>query len=202
MKKLHFSAALTSLLLFCLSVFGQTNTRPVKGLVLDENGRLVSGVTIKTEQGETFIPNEDGSFDIRVHFHCRTLIFSAPSYSEVKMEVDGSYMYVRLKFDKAAKEKARKDAEAATKAEQAQKAREEKERLAAEEKARKEAEAKAKADEKARRKAEKDAHREAEAKAWAEEEAELERQAAEEKARKEAKAKAKAEMKAIRKSQK
>lgn len=157
-----FAALLASAVLLA-----QTNMRPVKGFVQDEEGRVIKNVVIKAETGEEYSPNADGSFEIRVPFTCRSLTFSAKFYFESKMEVDGSYLLVRLKYDKAAEENARKEAEAKAKAEEEARAkaekeaakaaeRAEKERLAAEEKARKEAEAKAKVEEEARARAEKE----------------------------------------------
>ena len=99
------------------------------------------------------------------------------------MEVDGSFLLVKLKYDKAAEEKVRKEEEARIKAVEEAKAKADKEKLAAKEKIKKEAEAKAKAEEEAKAKAEK------------------ERKAAEEKAKKEEDNKRKAEEKAQAKEQ-
>ena len=162
-----FAALLASAVLFA-----QTNTRPVKGFVQDEDGRILKNVVIKAETGEEFSPNTDGSFEILVPFTCRSLTFSAPHYFESRQEVDGSYLLVRLKYDKNAEEKERKEAEAKAKAEEEARAkaekdaakaqkeaakaaeRAEKERLAAEEKARKDAETAAKEEEEAKARAE------------------------------------------------
>ena len=63
-----FAALLASAVLFA-----QTNTRPVKGFVQDEDGRILKNVVIKAETGEEFSPNTDGSFEILVPFTCRFL---------------------------------------------------------------------------------------------------------------------------------
>lgn len=159
-----FVSAFATFLLASAVVFAQ---RPVKGTVQDENGQSIPNVVIKASTGEEFSPKADGSFDIVVPYGCRLLTFSAPFYFEKTLEVDGSYLLVRLKHDRNAEEKVRKEAEAKAKAEAEAKAKAEKERLAT-----------AKAEEEARVRAEK------------------ERLAAEEKARKEAEAAAKAEAEA------
>jgi hypothetical protein len=201
-----FAALLASAVLFA-----QTNTRPVKGFVQDEDGRILKNVVIKAETGEEFSPNTDGSFEILVPFTCRSLTFSALHYFESRQEVDGSYLLVRLKYDKNAEEKERKEAEAKAKAEEEARAkaekeaakaekeaakaekeaakaaeRAEKERLAAEEKARKDAETAAKEEEEAKARAEQE-------RLDAEKRAQME---AEEAARAEALAKERAERKA------
>lgn len=146
-------SAFATFLLASAVAFAQ---RPVKGIVQDENGQSIPNVVIKASTGEEFSPKTDGSFDIVVPYGCRLLTFSAPFYFEKTLEVDGSYLLVRLTHDRNAEEKARKEAEAKAKAEADAKAKAEKERLAAEKKARKEAEAKAKAEEEARARAEKE----------------------------------------------
>lgn len=181
-----FAALLASAVLFA-----QTNTRPVKGFVQDEDGRILKNVVIKAETGEEFSPNTDGSFEILVPFTCRSLTFSALHYFESRQEVDGSYLLVRLKYDKNAEEKERKEAEAKAKAEEEARAkaekdaakaekeaakaaeRAEKERLAAEEKARKDAETAAKEEEEAKARAEQAARAEALAKERAERNAQI-----------------------------
>ena len=182
--------ALLFMLLSCLCLLAQTNTRVVRGLVQDEKGRALPNAVITTEQGEKFSPNTDGSFEIRVPFQCRSLTFSAQFYDEESMEVDGSFMYVRLEFDKGAAEKARKEAAATAKAEQKQKDKEEKERLAAEKKERLDAE--------------KEAKKKAEAKTWDNVEAWFEGQQDRQdsiEAAKEAKKKEDAEKRALRKAE-
>ena len=124
-----FVSAFATFLLASAVVFAQ---RPVKGTVQDENGQSIPNVVIKASTGEEFSPKADGSFDIVVPYGCRLLTFSAPFYFEKMLEVDGSYLLVRLKHDRNAEEKARKEAEAKAKAEADAKAKAEKERLAAE----------------------------------------------------------------------
>lgn len=152
MRGFRTLATILSLSLVCWHLSAQTNNRIVKGRVQNEHGQVIEGVQIKADTGEQFTPKEDGNFEVRVPFQCRKLTFSAPFYIETSMEIDGSFLFVRLKYDKAAEEKARKDAEAKAKAEEDARAKAEKERLAAEEKLRKAAEAKAQAEQQAREK--------------------------------------------------
>lgn len=144
-------SAFATFLLASAVAFAQ---RPVKGIVQDENGQSIPNVVIKASTGEEFSPKTDGSFDIVVPYGCRLLTFSAPFYFEKTLEVDGSYLFVRLTHDRNAEEKARKEAEAKAKAEEEARARAEKERLDAAERARKEAEAAERAEAKAAAKAE------------------------------------------------
>ena len=143
MRRILKLAVCIVLLLPSLLAIAQTNGRIVKGVVLDEGGSPVPSVVILAEGGSKYEPNPDGSFSIQVPFQCRHLEFSAPFYHKVTMEVDGSFLYVKMQFDKEAKEAV------------------EKERLALEERARKEIEDRRKAEEKARLKAERDAQRSA-----------------------------------------
>lgn len=152
MRAFKTLAAILSLSLVCWHLPAQTNNRLVKGRVQNERGQVIESVQIKADTGEQFTPKEDGSFEIRVPFQCRKLTFSAPYHIETSMEVDGSYLFVKLKKDTAAEEKARKEAEAKAKAEEDARAKAEKDRLADEEKVRKAAEAKANAEQQARKK--------------------------------------------------
>ena len=144
-------SAFATFLLASAVAFAQ---RPVKGTVQDENGQSIPNVVIKASTGEEFSPKTDGSFDIVVPYGCRLLTFSAPFYFEKTLEVDGSYLLVRLTHNRNAEEKARKEAEAKAKAEEEARARAEKERLDAAERARKEAEVAERAEAKAAAKAE------------------------------------------------
>ena len=202
-----------SFLLYCLlplAVMAQA-TRPVRGVVFDNNGIPMAGVTL-TAVGSTDsqVSGANGTFEMMVSPYTKFIEATKEGFLSAQAEVDGSYLVFKLQVDKKYAEnkaKAEEEARKAAEAEQARLAAEaEAARLAAEkaEQARLAAEAKAKADEEKRIAAEKaaaeKAEREriaAEEKAKAEEEKRIaaEKAAAEkaEKARLAAEAKAKAE---------
>ena len=134
MRNIIKLAVLIVLLLPSLSAIAQTNGRIVKGVIIDEGGKPFPSAVIVSDDGSEFEPAQDGSFSIQVSSHCRYLTFSAPFYHDVKMEIDGSFLYVKMIEDKEAREKA------------------EKARLGKEEKERLEEEARIKAEETARQK--------------------------------------------------
>ena len=165
--------------LFGLSLSAQT--RMVRGLVTDESGSPMAGVKITAQTGEDFQSGNDGRFSVNVLFQCKSLNFSYPYYLNVSAEVDGSFLLIRMKYDKEAKAreeqaaqeaeeqarreveeremaraKAVKDSLAVLEKARLQAEREEKARLAAEEKARKEEEARLKAEAEAKAKVERD----------------------------------------------
>ena len=156
---IHRLLTIWSFIQLATCVLAQPNTRFVNGIVQDEDGNPFPGVVITADSGETYKPDAEGKFEIYVPAMCRVLTFSAPYYIREEMEVDGSFLLVKMRYDKGAKERERKEAEAKAKAEEEARIKAEKERLAAEEKARQEAEAKAKAEEEARIKAERRAVR-------------------------------------------
>ena len=202
-----------SFLLYCLlplAVMAQA-TRPVRGVVFDNNGIPMPGATL-TAVGSTDSKTSgvDGTFEMMVSPYTKFIEASKEGFISAQAEIDGSYLVFKLQVDKKyaenkakAEEEARKAAEAeaarlAAEAEAARLAAEkaEQERKAAEEKRRLEEEKRIAAEKAAAEKAEQ-ARLAAEAKAKAEEEKRLaaEKAAAEkaEQARLAAEAKAKAE---------
>ncbi len=200
-----------SFLLYCLlplAVMAQA-TRPVRGVVFDNNGIPMAGATL-TAIGSTDSKSSgaDGTFEMMVSPYTKFIEASKEGFISAQVEVDGSYLVFKLQVDKKYAENKAKAEEEARKAAEEEKARlaaeAEAARLAAEkaEQERKAAEAKAKAEEEKRIAAEKAAAEKAErdrlaaeAKAKAEEErriaaekaaaekAESAKRAAEEKAR-------------------
>ena len=171
-----------SFLLYCLlplAVMAQA-TRPVRGVVFDNNGIPMAGVTL-TAVGSTDsqVSGANGTFEMMVSPYTKFIEATKEGFLSAQAEVDGSYLVFKLQVDKKYAEnkaKAEEEARKAAEAEQARLAAEaEAARLAAEkaEQARLAAEAKAKADEEKRIAAEKAAA----------EKAERERIAAEEKAK-------------------
>ena len=185
------------------------NTRSAQGIVFDNNGVPMAEAKL-TAVGfnSSASTGADGTFNITVSPYAKFIEVSKEGYLSVQVEIDGSYLIVRLQVDKKYAENKAKAEEEARKAAEAEKARlaEEAEaaRLAAEaaEKARLEAEERKRIEEERRIAAEKAAAEKAErdrlaaeAKAKAEEErriaaekaaaekAEAAKRAAEEKAR-------------------
>ncbi len=185
------------------------NARSVRGLVYDGNGVPMAEVKLTAVGfGNSVLSGTDGTFEIMVSPYAKYIEASKDGYLPVQVEIDGSYLIVRLKIDKKyaenkakAEEEARLAAQKAQEAEQARIAAEkaavekaEQERKAAEERRRIEEERRIAAEKAAAEKAEKE-RLAAEAKAKAEEEkriaaekaaaekAEAAKRAAEEKAR-------------------
>ena len=193
-----------SFLLYCLlplAVMAQA-TRPVRGVVFDNNGIPMPGATL-TAVGSTDSKTSgvDGTFEMMVSPYTKFIEASKEGFISAQAEIDGSYLVFKLQVDKKyaenkakAEEEARKAAEAEAARLAAEKA--EQERKAAEEKRRLEEEKRIAAEKAAAEKAEQ-ARLAAEAKAKAEEEKRIaaEKAAAEkaEQARLAAEAKAKAE---------
>ena len=182
-------------ILFLLTCFpgGSQNIRVVRGFISDERGNPLKEVSVTTNNGEQYLFNNVGQFELRVPSITRTLTFSSPYYFPVEKEIDGSLIMVTLKFDTNAyarvvkeENRVKKEEEARIQAEEEAKKKADEERIAALEKEQKEVEARLKAEEEARIAAEEKARKEAEAKAKAEENARLkaekQRQAAEAKA--------------------
>lgn len=185
------------------------NTRSAQGIVFDQNGVPMAEAKLTTVGfNSSALSGADGTFNITVSPYAKFIEVSKEGYLSVQVEIDGSYLIVRLKVDKKYAENKAKAEEEARKAAEAEKARlaEEAEaaRLAAEaaEQARLEAEERKRIEEERRIAAEKAAAEKAEkerlaaeAKAKAEEEkriaaekaaaekAEAAKRAAEEKAR-------------------
>ncbi len=185
------------------------NTRSAQGIVFDQNGVPMAEAKLTTVGfNSSALSGADGTFNIVVSPYAKFIEVSKEGYLPVQVEIDGSYLIVRLRVDKKyaenkakAEEEARKAAEAekARLAEEAEAARlaaeaAEQARLEAEERKRIEEERRIAADKAAAEKAERD-RLAAEAKAKAEEEkriaaekaaaekAEAAKRAAEEKAR-------------------
>ncbi len=204
-----------------LSVAAQA-TRPVRGVVFDNNGIPMSGVTL-TAVGSTDskLSGTDGTFEMLVSPYTKFVEASKEGFISAQAEVDGSYLVFKLQVDKKyaenkakAEEEARLAAEKAAEAEQARIAAEkaaaekaEQERLAAEERKRIEEEKRIAAEKAAAEKAERERlaaeekkrieeEKRIAAEKAAAEKAERERLAAEEKARIEAEKKRIAEEKA------
>ena len=185
------------------------NTRSAQGIVFDQNGVPMAEAKLTTVGfNSSALTGADGTFNITVSPYAKFIEVSKEGYLSVQVEIDGSYLIVRLRVDKKYAENKAKAEEEARKAAEAEKARlaEEAEaaRLAAEaaEQARLEAEERKRIEEERRIAAEKAAAEKAErdrlaaeAKAKAEEEkriaaekaaaekAEAAKRAAEEKAR-------------------
>ena len=185
------------------------NTRSAQGIVFDQNGVPMAEAKLTTVGfNSSALSGADGTFNIVVSPYAKFIEVSKEGYLSVQVEIDGSYLIVRLRVDKKYAENKAKAEEEARKAAEAEKARlaEEAEaaRLAAEaaEQARLEAEERKRIEEERRIAAEKAAAEKAErdrlaaeAKAKAEEEkriaaenaaaekAEAAKRAAEEKAR-------------------
>ena len=185
------------------------NTRSAQGIVFDQNGVPMAEAKLTTVGfNSSALSGADGTFNILVSPYAKFIEVSKEGYLSVQVEIDGSYLIVRLRVDKKyaenkakAEEEARKAAEAeaarlAAEAEAARLAAEaaEQARLEAEERKRIEEERRIAAEKAAAEKAERD-RLAAEAKAKAEEEkriaaekaaaekAEAAKRAAEEKAR-------------------
>ena len=172
------------------------NTRSAQGIVFDQNGVPMAEAKLTTVGfNSSALSGADGTFNITVSPYAKFIEVSKEGYLPVQVEIDGSYLIVRLKVDKKYAENKAKAEEEARKAAEAEKARlaEEAEaaRLAAEaaEQARLEAEERKRIEEERRIAAEKAAAEKAErdrlaaeAKAAAEK-AEAAKRAAEEKAR-------------------
>ncbi len=137
--------------------------RVVRGSVVNANGLPIKTAVIMTDTKQQFLPNADGTFEIKVPSASRSVTISADGYIPVSRNIDGSYMMVRMEVNMEAIKKAEEEA----RAQEAQLLKEEQERQAALEKARrdsiaaieqarKDAEAQAKAEEAARIKAEKE----------------------------------------------
>lgn len=207
-----------------LSVAAQA-TRPVRGVVFDNNGIPMSGVTL-TAVGSTDskLSGTDGTFEMMVSPYTKLIEASKEGFISARAEVDGSYLVFKLQVDKKyaenkakAEEEARLAAQKAEEAEQARIAAEkaaaekaEQERLAAEERKRIEEERRIAAEKAAAEKAERErlaaeekARIEAEKKRIAEEKARLaeEKRLALEKAKAEVKAIKSGEDDAIRQAQ-
>ena len=204
-----------------LSVAAQA-TRPVRGVVFDNNGIPMSGATL-TAVGSTDskLSGTDGTFEMLVSPYTKFIEASKEGFISAQAEVDGSYLVFKLQVDKKyaenkakAEEEARLAAQKAEEAEQARIAAEkaaaekaEQERLAAEERKRIEEEKRIAAEKAAAEKAERERFAAEEKKRIEEEKriaaekaaaekAERERLAAEEKKRIEAEKKRLAEEKA------
>ena len=183
------------LLIVCALLLSGTliaqNTRLIKGIVRAKDGTPLKGAIIKSSSDDVSVTAaEGGAFEIKVSPYTTYLEVTMDKYIPARAEIDGSYVFVYLKFDKqyayaVALAEAQKIAAAQKEAVAKAKA-EEQERIAAQKNAEKEAETKAKAEEQARLIAQK----EAAAKAKVEEQ---ERIAAQKNAEKEAETKAKAE---------
>ncbi len=185
------------------------NTRSAQGIVFDQNGVPMAEAKLTTVGfNSSALSGADGTFNIMVSPYAKFIEVSKEGYLSVQVEIDGSYLIVRLRVDKKYAENKAKAEEEARKAAEAEKARlaaeAEAARLAAEaaEQARLEAEERKRIEEERRIAAEKAAAEKAErdrlaaeAKAKAEEEkriaaekaaaekAEAAKRAAEEKAR-------------------
>lgn len=185
------------------------NTRSAQGIVFDQNGVPMAEAKLTTVGfNSSALSGADGTFNIVVSPYAKFIEVSKEGYLSVQVEIDGSYLIVRLRVDKKYAENKAKAEEEARKAAEAEKARlaaeAEAARLAAEaaEQARLEAEERKRIEEERRIAAEKAAAEKAErdrlaaeAKAKAEEEkriaaekaatekAEAAKRAAEEKAR-------------------
>ena len=173
-----------------MTAVGQ-NSRLVKGYVQDEDGEPLAGAIIKSESDEIQATSgNNGAFEMRVSPYTRYLIVSREEYLTERVEIDGTYIIVRLSFDagyaqRLAAQKERERQEALQREEQERQERlaaeqaEERRRLA-EEKA---AADKARAEEEARIAAEKAAAEKAEKERIATEKAAADKAKAEEAAR-------------------
>ena len=153
-----------------LSVAAQA-TRPVRGVVFDNNGIPMSGATL-TAVGSTDskLSGTDGTFEMLVSPYTKFIEASKEGFISAQAEVDGSYLVFKLQVDKKyaenkakAEEEARLAAQKAEEAEQARIAAEkaaaekaEQERLAAEERKRIEEEKRIAAEKAAAEKAERE----------------------------------------------
>lgn len=180
MKKFLFFTLCCAL---SLSVAAQ-GTRPVRGVVFDNNGIPMSGATL-TAIGSTDsqLSGADGTFEMMVSPYTKHIEASKEGFISAQAEVDGSYLVFKLQVDKKYAENKAKAEEEARKAAEEEKARlvaeaeaarlaaerAEQERIAAEERMRLEEEKRIAAEKAAAEKAEKE-RLAAEAKAKAEEE--------------------------------
>ncbi len=128
MKRLLF---FTLCCVIALSVVAQ-GTRPVRGVVFDNNGAPMSGVKL-TAVGSTDSKESgaDGTFEMMVSPYTKHIEASKEGYISAQAEVDGSYLVFKLQVDKKyAENKAKAEAEARLAAERAAEA--ERARIAAE----------------------------------------------------------------------
>ena len=90
---------LTISLLLTMTAVGQ-NSRLVKGYVQDEDGEPLAGAIIKSESdGIQVTSGNNGAFEMRVSPYTRYLIVSREEYLTERVEIDGTYIIVRLSFD-------------------------------------------------------------------------------------------------------
>lgn len=151
-----------------LAVMAQA-TRPVRGVVFDNNGIPMAGAKlVAIGSTDSTLSGADGTFEMMVSPYTKLIEASKEGFISAQAEVDGSYLVFKLQVDKKYAENKAKAEEEARKAAEAEKARlaaeAEAQRLAAEkaEQERRAAEARAKAEEEKRIAAEKAAAEKAE----------------------------------------
>lgn len=117
---------LLSIVLCCLLplVVMAQGTRPVRGVVFDNNGIPMSGVTL-TAVGSTDnkASGADGTFEMMVSPYTKFIEATKEGFISARAEVDGSYLVFKLQVDKKYAENKAKAEEEARKAAEAEKAR-------------------------------------------------------------------------------
>ena len=141
-------------MLLLLSVAVAAQNRVVRGVVFDASHIPFKGVSISVSGYDiSTVSKDDGTFELTVPTHCRSVTASKEGYLSHSLEIDGSYLVFTMKLDKdwekvqaakaAAKAKHVADSTAAVQAAQktaaTMAAKEEAERIAAEKAAAKKA---------------------------------------------------------------
>lgn len=91
---------LTLLLAVSLSIIASAQTRIIMGLVHDEDGEPVSGVTISADGVQTtVVSGQNGRFEIALPYSCRVLKSSHESYLDASAEIESSFVVITVKKD-------------------------------------------------------------------------------------------------------
>lgn len=93
---------LLSILLLAIlppAVFAQVGLRVVRGTVVSDTGAALPDAIIKTDTSGEYSPKEDGTFELRIPSNSSYLVVSAEKYRTKKVQIDGSYLYIRLEHD-------------------------------------------------------------------------------------------------------
>ena len=95
---------ITILLATLISVVAFSQTRTIMGMVHDEDGEPVPGVTISAEGTQTTaVTGDNGRFEIAVPFSIRYLKATCQNYLETSSEIEGGFMVITIKIDPAAR---------------------------------------------------------------------------------------------------
>lgn len=98
MKKIFFLSVLMFIITTPASI--AQSLRIVEGCVVSEDGKPLSGAILKfADSSQTFNCDSTGKFSIKIPYNLKYVSAHHPDYTPTTIEIDGSYLILRLKYN-------------------------------------------------------------------------------------------------------